>query len=63
MLGVLKAYLKLVGTVGIYLGGYIVMVATLIKEAKYGLFLLVALIPQANIWYRFHAYPFGKDYR
>ena len=62
MLTVLKAYVKLAATVGIYLGGYMVMVVSIVKEAKYGLFLLVALIPQANIWHRFHEYPFGKDF-
>ena len=62
MLGVLKQYLRLAFFPTLYIGGFGIMLVTIFKEAKWGLFLLVFLIPQSNVWYKFHRYPFGKDF-
>lgn len=62
MLGALKYGLKLALLPLLYVGGIIMMFYTMLKEAKWGLFLLIFLIPQPNIWYKFHQYPFGKDF-
>ena len=38
------------------------MLLTAFKKAEWGLLLLIALIPQPNIWYKFHSYPLGKNF-
>lgn len=38
------------------------MIATVFKRAEWGLYLMVALIPLPNVWYKFYSYPMGKDY-
>jgi len=38
------------------------MLKTMFRNALWGMYLLVFLIPQPNIWYKFHDYPFGKDF-
>jgi putative inorganic carbon (hco3(-)) transporter len=43
-------------------GGLIVMVFTIFKDVRWGVYLLVSLIPQPNIWYKFHEYFLGHDF-
>lgn len=31
------------------------------RNVEFGFFLIIFLIPQPNIWYKIHKYPFGKD--
>jgi putative inorganic carbon (HCO3(-)) transporter len=40
---------------------FIVPIIAIFKDAFWGVFTLVSLSPQPNIWYSFHGYPFGKD--
>lgn len=62
MLTLLKSYIKFLLIPFLYLGGIVTMLVTIFKDAKWGLFLLIMIIPQPNLWYKFHEYPFGKDF-
>jgi len=62
MLTFLKYYIKLALTPCLYFIGLFVAIATVFKNAKWGFFLLIFMIPQPNLWYKFHAYPYGKDF-
>lgn len=62
MLGALKFYFKLAAIPILYICGLVLMLFSAFKEAKWGFLLLVFMIPQPNLWYKFHQYPFGKDY-
>jgi len=62
MLTAFKHFLRLVLVPTLYIGGLFVMIAAIFKKVEWGLLLMVFLIPQPNIWYKFHDYPFGKDY-
>jgi O-antigen ligase len=46
----------------LYYGGFFTSIATIVKRAEWGLFLMVALIPQPNIFYKFYDYPLGKNF-
>ncbi len=46
----------------LYYGGLLTCVATILRRAEWGLFLMVALIPQPNIFYKFYEYPMGTKY-
>jgi len=45
----------------VYIGAFFTVVGSIFKNAQWGLFVLVALIPLPNIWYMLHPYPLGKD--
>ena len=45
----------------VYISASITVVSSIFKNANWGLFVLVALIPLPNLWYMLHPYPFGKD--
>lgn len=62
MLTLLKSTLKLLLIPILYVLGIITMFISAFKDAKWGLFLLILTVPQPNIWYKFHEYPFGKDF-
>ena len=62
MLAFVKSILKLLLVPVLYVLGIVTMLVTAIKDAKWGLFLLILTIPQPNIWYKFHEYPMGKDF-
>ena len=62
MLTALKTFLKFILIPVLYIGGILIMLASIFKEALWGLYLLIALIPQPNIWYKFHEYFMGKDF-
>lgn len=62
MLTALKYYLKLALIPALFISGFGVMLVTMFKEARWGLFLLVFLIPQPNIWHKFYNFPMGKDF-
>ena len=61
MLGPIKYFIKLISIPIFYFGSFITAYMTVFKEAKWGLLLLVFLLPQPNIFYKFHGLPFGKD--
>lgn len=44
-----------------YVGGFFTMVTSIFRRAEWGLFVLVVLIPMANVRYKLLDYPFGKD--
>jgi O-antigen ligase len=57
-----KEYLVIVLGPALYLFiYYIVPITTVFKNSFWGLITIACLIPQPNIWYKFHPYPFGKD--
>lgn len=62
MLTVLKAYIKTALIPMLYVFGILVSFKTIFKDVRWGFFLLVFLIPQSNVWYKLHPYPFGKDF-
>lgn len=62
MLAFVKSIIKMMLVPVFFIGGLIVMLVTAIKDAKWGLFLLILAVPQPNIWYKFHEYPMGKDF-
>jgi len=61
MLTYIKELIKKISLPLIYLGSLFVILKTIFKEAKWGLFLLICLIPQPNIWHKFFNFPGGKD--
>lgn len=46
----------------VYLGVFWTATRSMFHKARVGVYVLAALIPLPNIWYKFHAYPFGKDF-
>lgn len=46
----------------LYYGGILTCVPTILRRAEWGFFLMVALIPQPNIFYKFYVYPMGTKY-
>ncbi len=62
MLGPILLFLKKVLIPIIYLGGIFTMFASIFRKAEWGLFLMVAMIPLPNLYYKFYDYPFGKDF-
>ena len=61
MLGLLKHFLKLILVPALYSAWMVTIILTVVKEARWGFYLLVFLIPQPNIWYKFFDYPFGSN--
>lgn len=45
----------------LYIGAAVTLFVSAFKKAEWGLFVLIFLIPQPNIWYKFHGYMLGKD--
>jgi O-antigen ligase len=62
MLASLKLFLRLALIPVLYIGTIFTVLVTIFKDAKWGLFLMIALIPQPNMWYKLHSYPYGKDF-
>ncbi len=46
----------------LYFGGIFTCIPTIFKRAEWGFFLMVALIPQPNIFYKLYEYPLGKNF-
>jgi O-antigen ligase len=46
----------------LYYGGILTCIPTIFRRAEWGFFLMVALIPQPNIFYKFYVYPMGTKY-
>src|SRR4030043_1826321 len=46
----------------LYYGGILTCIPTIFRRAEWGFFLMVALIPQPNIFYKFYDYPMGTKY-
>jgi O-antigen ligase len=62
MLTALKLLLRFTLIPVLYMGTIFTVLVTIFKDAKWGLFLMIAMIPQPNIWYKLHSYPYGKDF-
>jgi O-antigen ligase len=64
-MGILTYFISIVKTVFIpvlYYGGVFTCIPTIFKRAEWGFFLMVALIPQPNIFYKLYEYPMGKNF-
>jgi len=46
----------------LYFGGLIMAIVAIFRKPEWGLLLIVALIPQPNIFYKLYPYPMGKDF-
>lgn len=46
----------------VYGGGAVLLLLTLFKRAEWGLWLFVVLIPQPNIYFKFHPFPLGTQF-
>jgi len=46
----------------IYGGGIVVMIVSIFKRPEWGLFLIMALRPQPNIYYKFYQFPMGQHF-
>jgi len=45
----------------LYFGGILTIILTIFKRAEWGLYFMVALLPQPNIYYKLYDFPMGKD--
>ena len=61
MFTLIKESIKQLSLPLLYIGSIFLVYKTAFKEAKWGLFLLVCLIPQPNIWHKLFAFPGGKE--
>lgn len=59
--GLIYAILSPIALPLVYISAFITVVSSMFKNAHWGLFVLVALIPLPNLWYHLHPYPLGKD--
>jgi putative inorganic carbon (HCO3(-)) transporter len=55
-------FVKSVGLPILYFGGVLTAIVTIYWKAEWGLLLMVALIPQPNIFYKLYDFPMGKDF-
>lgn len=62
MLTALKLFLRWLMLPALYFGGIVTTFVTIFKKAEWGLFLLIIITPQPNLWYKIHDYPLGKDF-
>ena len=64
-MGILTFFISIVKSVIVpvlYFGGIFTCIPTIFKRAEWGFFLMVALIPQPNIFYKLYDYPLGKNF-
>jgi O-antigen ligase len=62
MLTFIFGFIKSVAVPILYCGGIFTAILSIFKRAEWGLFLMVALIPQPNIFYRFYDFPMGRHF-
>jgi putative inorganic carbon (HCO3(-)) transporter len=62
MLTLLRPIISWIFFNGLYFGGIGIALASIVRKAEWGLLLMVALIPQPNIFYRLYDFPMGKDF-
>lgn len=62
MLTALKDFLRLLMAPTLYVGWIITIFVTIFQKVEWGLLLLVAMIPQPNIWYLLRGYPLGNNF-
>lgn len=61
MLTALFAFLKVILPTILYATWVFVTIYSVFKNVYWGLFLIVSLIPQPNVYYQFYVFPMGKD--
>jgi O-antigen ligase len=64
-MGILTFFISIAKSVIVpvlYYGGVLTCIPTIFKRAEWGFFLMVALIPQPNIFYKLYEYPIGKNF-
>ncbi len=61
MLAAVILFLKTVMPTVLYFGWIIITLLSVFKRAEWGLLLMVALLPQPNIYYQFYIFPMGED--
>jgi O-antigen ligase len=64
-MGILNFFISVVKSVFIpvlYYGGLFTCILSILKRAEWGLFLMVALIPQPNIFYKLYDFPIGQKF-
>ena len=62
MLTLLREFLVFMFFPLLFAGGGVLLLLTLFKRAEWGLWLFVALLPQPNIYFKFHTYPLGTQF-
>ena len=62
MLTSIFVFVKSIAVPILYFGGLITCLLSIFKKAEWGLFLMVALIPQPNIFYKLYDFPMGKKF-
>jgi O-antigen ligase len=62
MLAFILGFVKVIGLPILYFGGLATCLLSIFKRAEWGLFLMVALIPQPNIFYKLYEYPMGQKF-
>ena len=62
MLTSIFVFVKSLAVPILYFGGLITCLLSIFKRAEWGLFLMVALIPQPNIFYKLYEFPMGKKF-
>ena len=62
MLTAIKQFLHLILPPALYGGAIFTALSTIFKKAEWGLYLMIIMIPQPNIWHKLQEYPFGKDF-
>jgi O-antigen ligase len=62
MLSFIFGFVKSVALPILYYGGLLTCLLSIFKRAEWGLFLMVALIPQPNIFYKLYDFPMGTHF-
>ena len=62
MLSFIFDFVKSVALPILYYGGLLTCLLSIFKRAEWGLFLMVALIPQPNIFYKLYEFPMGQKF-
>ncbi len=60
-LGILE-FLRVISVPILYFGGILTAIVAMFRKAEWGLLLMVALIPQPNMFYKLYPFPMGKDF-
>jgi O-antigen ligase len=62
MLTLIFTFVKSLALPILYFGGLLTCLLSIFKRAEWGLFLMVALIPQPNIFYKLYEFPMGQKF-
>jgi putative inorganic carbon (HCO3(-)) transporter len=62
MLSFILGFVRIVAAPILYYGGLLTCLLSIFKRAEWGLFLMVALVPQPNIFYKLYDFPMGTHF-